>query len=254
MVEEIYNSLGYELATAPGSRPSMISAGALPIAGASAARSPSPGMRRARLNQTPPMGMDTIVGRQPMHGKPSATMMRGGAIVGGGGCVGGGFGNSGVGIGGGIAGHGAVGTSGVGSGAFGGGVAGSGSSGDADTAAWGGELRAILKRAACEHHLDKFRQQQLDAEALSLMRDTDFYKMGVTEVRFSGRWLAVSSVDWFRLLVLPTCLHSSFAWKMSWRGHLGEVILGAKTGRFTAPGKGLSFTCFAVHGARIYCF
>lgn len=59
---------------------------------------------------------------------------------------------------------------------------GGGGGGGLAVEAWGGELRALLKRAQCEKHLDGFRAAQMDIESLSLMRVADFKKMGVSEV------------------------------------------------------------------------
>lgn len=50
--------------------------------------------------------------------------------------------------------------------------------------AWGGELRQLLKVAGCEHHLERFRLDQLDGEVLLMMERRDFARMGVTEVGF----------------------------------------------------------------------
>lgn len=51
--------------------------------------------------------------------------------------------------------------------------------------AWGGELRQLLKVAGCEHHLERFRKDQLDGEVLMMMEREDFEDMGVTEVRLT---------------------------------------------------------------------
>ncbi|CBJ26354.1 conserved unknown protein [Ectocarpus siliculosus] len=47
--------------------------------------------------------------------------------------------------------------------------------------AWGGELRQLLRVAGCEHHLERFREDQLDGEVLLMMDRRDFERMGVTE-------------------------------------------------------------------------
>ncbi|CAB1099859.1 unnamed protein product [Ectocarpus sp. CCAP 1310/34] len=46
--------------------------------------------------------------------------------------------------------------------------------------AWGGELRQLLRVAGCEHHLERFREDQLDGEVLLMMDRRDFERMGVT--------------------------------------------------------------------------
>eukprot|EP00903_Cladosiphon_okamuranus_P010591 g10015.t1 len=46
---------------------------------------------------------------------------------------------------------------------------------------WGGELRQLLKVAGCEHHLERFRKDQLDGEVLLMMEREDFARMGVSE-------------------------------------------------------------------------
>lgn len=48
--------------------------------------------------------------------------------------------------------------------------------------AWGGEMRALLKRAGCEKHLAMFQREMVDMEVLTMMRDKDFHKMGLNEV------------------------------------------------------------------------
>ncbi|CAM9717496.1 unnamed protein product, partial [Hapterophycus canaliculatus] len=43
------------------------------------------------------------------------------------------------------------------------------------------ELPDLLRAARCEHHLDRFRREQLDGEVLLEMERRDFGRMGVTE-------------------------------------------------------------------------
>ncbi|CAM9434355.1 unnamed protein product [Scytosiphon promiscuus] len=44
-----------------------------------------------------------------------------------------------------------------------------------------GELPGLLRAAQCEHHLERFRLEQLDGEVLLEMERRDFDRMGVTE-------------------------------------------------------------------------
>lgn len=164
MVEDIYRVAGIEPVLAPVGGGSAVHPP--PAAAAAAAAGSSNAFqargRRARLPE-PAVGMEAMIGRLTTRGEsPAVTAAR-------------------------------AGTSGArGKSVKGGGVGGVGG-GNRDTGAWGNEVRDLLKRAGCERHVEQFRAQQVDMEAIHLMRDVDFTKMGVTEVRSVRRWYDVDA-------------------------------------------------------------